>query len=28
MKRPEQAIHQAVVAHLNLRAEPMVLEIN
>ncbi len=22
MKRPEQAIHQAVVAHLNLRAEP------
>jgi hypothetical protein len=24
MKRPEQAIHQAVVAHLNLRAEPRV----
>jgi hypothetical protein len=22
MKRPEQAIHQAVVAHLNMRAEP------
>ena len=24
MKRPEQAIHQAVVAHLNMRAEPKV----
>jgi hypothetical protein len=24
MKRPEQAIHQAVVAHLNMRAEPRV----
>ena len=24
MKRPEQAIHQAVVAHLNMRAQPKV----
>ena len=24
MKRPEQAIHQAVVSHLNLRSEPRV----
>lgn len=24
MKRPEQAIHKAVVAHLNMRAEPRV----